>query len=49
MTEKNRKKAEAKKQRCLVPFNTGERTFKTPKNSSREERKKEFRKMLDNE
>lgn len=48
MVEKNLKKAKAKKNRVLVGFNTGVRTFKTEKNPSRAMNKKNFQKMLDN-
>ena len=48
MVEKNRKKELAKKNRVWYNMNTGTRTFKSAKYPTREENKKELRKMLDN-
>lgn len=36
------------KNRVLVPFNTGTRTMKSAKYPTRQENKKNFKKMLDN-
>ena len=44
MTEKNRRKEQAKKQRVLVLMNTGTRTHKTDKYPSRQQRKQDVRK-----
>ena len=46
MVEKNIRKLKAKKNRVLVGFNTGVRTFKTEKNPSRAMNKCNFNKML---
>ena len=46
MTKKQIKEKN-KKNRVLVPFNTGTRTHKSAKYPSRNERKNNFRKMLD--
>jgi len=48
MVEKNLKKLKAKKNRVLVGFNTGIRTFKTAKNPTRAMEKEKMRKVLDN-
>lgn len=43
MTEKNKKKLEAKKQRCYFDMNIGERPHKSPKDYDRKRLKKELR------
>ena len=48
MVEKNRKKEQAKRQRVYFDMNTGTRVHKDSKHSSRQDRKKDLRKMLDN-
>lgn len=46
MTKKQRKE-QAKKHRVLVPFNTGTRSHKSPKDYDRKRLKKELREMED--
>ena len=48
MVEKNRKKEQAKRQRVYFNMNTGTRIHKDSKHPSRQDRKKDLRKMLDN-
>ena len=48
MIEKNLKKLKAKKNRVMNGFNTGVRTFKTPKNPTRAMNKQNLLKTLDN-
>lgn len=45
---KKQMKAKNNKNRVLVPFNTGTRTMKSAKYPTRQENKKNFKKMLDN-
>ncbi len=47
MTEKNKRKMEAKKQRAYFPMNTGTVSHKSPKWESRNTAKKNLKKMLD--
>ena len=47
MTKKQLKE-KIKKNRVLIPFNTGTRTMKSAKYPNRQENKKNFKKMLDN-
>ena len=47
MTKKQIKEKN-KKNRVLVPFNTGTRTMQTAKNPTRAKSKRNFKKMLDN-
>jgi len=49
MTDKNRKKEQAKKNRVWFPMNTGTITHKSKKHKSRQENKKNLQKLLDNE
>lgn len=48
MIDKNLRKEKAKKNRVLINFNTGIRTFKSAKNPTRAMNKNNFKKMLDN-
>ena len=48
MVEKNLRKAKAKRNRVYFDMNTGTRVHKDPRHPSRNDRKKDFRKMLDN-
>jgi hypothetical protein len=47
MTEKNKRKMEAKKQRAYFPMNTGTVSHKSPKWESRNTAKKNLKKKLD--
>lgn len=47
MTKKQMKEKN-NKNRVLIPFNTGTRTMKSVKYPTRQENKKNFKKMLDN-
>ena len=49
MIDKNKKKEQAKKNRVFFPMNTGTITHKSKKYKSRQENKKDLRKVLDNE
>ena len=49
MTDKNRKKEQAKKNRVWFPMNTGTITHKDKKHKSRQENKRDLQKMLDND
>ena len=49
MVEKNIKKKQAKKQRNMSGFNTGNRTHKDPRHPSRNDRKIEFMRYLKEE
>ena len=46
MIEKNRKKEQAKRQRVYFDMNTGTRIHKDSKHPSRQDRKKDLRKIL---
>jgi len=48
MIDKNKKKEQAKKNRVFFPMNTGTITHKDKKHPSRNQRKKDLRKLLDN-
>ena len=48
MTDKNRKKEQAKQNRVWFPMNLGTISHKSKKHKSRQENKKDLQKMLDN-